>query len=127
MIVIRTKIPARGPERAVLLDWIAQEFKYADSKFNDERNGHDNEMLKRDFDFWQRQIVQYIDRAREFITASDVFDSEDEKRELEMRAQQAVAKALMTCFGCSESMLRVFGPMPKPGVPSGTIKKWELH
>lgn len=42
-----------------------------------------------------------------------------------MRGQQALAKAMMTAKGCVESSIRVFGPLPKPGMSSGYVEPWE--
>ena len=113
------------PERLHLYKWIEQEEEYVENKFDDQRNGHDESTASYDIDdFWSRQIIQYIDRARQFMKAAkDAGPVEQE--ELEMRAQQAMAKCMMTAKGCVESMIRVYGPLPAPGVSSGEIKDWQ--
>jgi hypothetical protein len=95
--------------------------------------------------FWFRQITQYYDRARiAFEGAIDLHKAASEiesmtdtnsylkarrlkaqARQLEMKGQQALAKAMMTAKGAAESSIRVFGPMPKPGVSSGNVEIWE--
>lgn len=81
----------------------------------DDRALHD-ERLKldgvNDESFWFRQIFQYVDRAR--IFGLDTF-----------QGRQALAKSIMTMIGCIESVIRVYGPLPAPGVPSGEIKEWD--
>lgn len=114
------------PERKHLYGWIDLEEDYVTDKFDDQRDGHDESIIAHDIDeFWSRQIIQYIDRARAFLHGAEHADSSEAKRELEMRAQQAMAKCMMTAKGCVESMIRVYGPMPKPGVSSGTVEYWD--
>ncbi len=62
--------------------------------------------------FWLRQILQYVDRARIFGLDNP-------------RGRQAMAKCYMTMCGFLESMVRVYGPLPKPGLSSGYIEAWE--
>lgn len=57
---------------------------------------------------WWRQITQYIQRARLFGLDS-------------LQGRQALVKATMTIRGCVEASVRVYGPLPEPGHPSGTI------
>lgn len=105
---------------------------YVEGKFVDERSDHDLTLRKfYDIDiFWTRQVIQYYDRARMFLQgalelrmASDP-ESQEQAHKLEKMAQQAVVKAMMTAKGFSESMIRVFGDMPKPGLSSGNIEEW---
>lgn len=63
---------------------------------------------------WWRQITQYIQRARLFGLDTPA-------------GRQALVKATMTMRGCVESSVRVHGPLPKPGVSSGTIIPDERH
>jgi hypothetical protein len=124
-------LPVQGkPERRHLYRWIKGEEEYVHGKFNDQRQGHDDSFHEAGMaGFWTRQIVQYLDRANDWLTESAGFRSigEDEKaRLLEMKAQQAICKALMTVKGCAESSIRVFGPLPRPGLSStADIEHWE--
>lgn len=119
-------LPIQGrPEREHLYKWIAGEEEYVAGKFDDQRDGHDESMASGDLEaFWFRQVTQYLSRATAFINASKNVTGPD-KRHLEMKAQQAMAKAMMTAKGMCESSIRVYGPMPKPGVTSGEIEEWD--
>lgn len=134
------ELPTQGrAERAHLYLWIKGEEEYVAGKFDDQRDGHDESLRVEGMGpegFWFRQIVQYYDRARIFFEEAASIRSScspheelslDEKqkvRELEMRGQQALAKGFMTAKGCVESSIRVFGPLPKPGLSSGYIEEW---
>lgn len=119
-------LPTQGrEERLHLYRWIEGEEKYVAGKFDDQRDRHDESMRSCDLeDFWIRQVVQYYDRARTFLGVASNLEGE-ERRILEMKAQQAMAKAMMTAKGMVESSIRVFGALPKPGVTSGEIEVWE--
>jgi hypothetical protein len=123
-------LPTQGrAERAHLYEWICGEEEYVAGKFDDQRDGHDQTFRDYDIDaFWVRQIVQYFDRARVFLDAAKASGSSNRsQRHLEMRAQQAIVKAMMTCKGMAESSIRVYGPLPTPGVSSGEIREWGAH
>lgn len=112
-------------ERMHLYRWINGEEAYVAGKFDDQRDGHDETLAEHDIErFWVRQVVQYYDRANQFLRAAAAAEDVLDARYLEQKAQQAMAKAMMTAKGMVESSIRVFGPLPKPGVPSGTIEKW---
>lgn len=124
------------PERAQLYRWVNGEESYVAGKFDDQRNGHDDAMREQHLHnegFWLRQIVQYYDRARIFFdAAADLRATADERgadairaREMELRGQQALAKAFMTAKGCVESSIRVFGNLPEPGHNSGEVHEWK--
>ena len=123
-------LPLQGkPERLHLYRWIAAEEEYVFGKFdqNAQRDDHDEEMRSQHVgpeSFWIRQIMQYYDRANLFFAQAAQTDDKEAKRALESRGQQALAKAMMTAKGCVESSIRVFGPMPAPGVASGEISEW---
>ncbi len=143
-------LPTQGrAEREHLYQWIVGEENYVAGKFDDQRNGHDDSMrthhVKQDGEgFWFRQIVQYYDRARVFfeqaeevrkmadkietVSNEDAYKRkrklEHDARHLEMRGQQALCKAFMTAKGCVESSIRVYGPLPKPGLSSGNVEEW---
>lgn len=126
-------LPTQGRlERQHLYEWIVGEESYVAGKFDDQRDGHDDSMRKHGMSqdgegFWFRQIVQYYDRARLFLDQAKSLHQEGQHeaaRNLEMRGQQALAKAFMTAKGCVESSIRVFGPLPKPGLSSGYVEEW---
>lgn len=121
-------LPTQGkPERAHLYDWIVAEEVYVHDKFKDERAKHDESWSKGFGVFWFGQIVQYYDRANVFFEQATAFRQDGEieaARHMELKGQQALAKAMMTAKGCVESSIRTFGNMPTPGVPSGEISEW---
>jgi hypothetical protein len=101
------------PERAHIRQWVRQERQYADEKFEDQRALHDEEMRRHGVDndgFWLPQITQYVSRAQVLGLDNPL-------------GRQAMAKAYMTLGGFLESMVRVYGRLPAPGVPSGEVKK----
>jgi hypothetical protein len=122
-------LPTQGKlERAHLYDWIVAEEVYVHDKFKDERAKHDASWENGFDSFWFGQIVQYYDRAKQFFDGAAIMRREGETetaRHLEMKGQQALAKAMMTAKGCVESSIRTFGNMPTPGVPSGEISEWD--
>jgi hypothetical protein len=102
-------------ERMHIRQWVRQERQYADTKFDDQRALHDDEMRRHgvsDDGFWLRQIMQYVARAQVLGLDNPL-------------GRQAMAKAYMTLGGCLESMVRVYGRLPAPGVPSGEIGERE--
>lgn len=119
-------LPTQGRrERAHLYEWITQEEKYVAGKFDDQRAGHDDTLRHYDVDeFWTRQVMQYYDRARQFLRAAAEETETDTRRHLEQRAQQAIVKAMMTAKGFAECSIRVYGPLPQPGVSSGEVREW---
>jgi len=124
-------LPIQGrPERRHLYLWVKNEEEYAHGKFNNQRQGHDDSFRTDGMGgFWTRQIVQYLDRANDWLTEAAGLRSigkEEDARILEMKAQQAICKALMTTKGCAESSIRVFGPLPRPGMSSTEgVQQWE--
>lgn len=104
----------RQQSRRHVFVWMQRETVYASNKFKGQRDSHDESLRKEqisDDAWWYRQIHQYIDRAR--LQGLDT-----------PQGRQQLAKALMTMRGCVESSVRVFGPLPEPGVPSGEIREW---
>lgn len=123
-------LPLQGrPERLHLYRWVEVEEGYAARKFDTQRDLHDVEMEKRDMEWWTSQVVQYLDRAKHFLDGARQFrilvDDGESAEHLERKAQQAMAKCMMTAKGMCESSIRVFGYLPKPGLPSGEIEKWD--
>lgn len=124
-------LPLQGRrERAELYSWVEQEEEYVAGKFDQARREHDEAMSSSDTfnDFWARQIIQYIDRAFLFFREAEqaVEDSgrvtDAQAVILRKKAQQALAKGMMTFKGAVESSIRVYGVMPKGGVPSGEVE-----
>lgn len=107
-------VPDERTARIHWLVWYQKELDYVDNKFDDQRNGHDTDMLEHGLDedgFWRRQIFQYLDRINLFT--------------LELpQGRQALAKMCMTAIGCLESAIRVHGPLPEPGHSSGNSYEW---
>jgi hypothetical protein len=102
------------PEREQLLRWLQQEEAYVESKFQDERLTHDLSWQTNIDKFWVPQVIQYFDRARLFLEGG-----------MYPQALQALAKAMMTSKGCLESAIRVYGDLPRGGVPSGEIRTYD--
>lgn len=121
-------LPTAGRrEREHLLQWILREETYVAEKFDDQRDGHDASLVNDGLDdFWHRQIVQYLDRAKVFLeAAAEPGIPEAAQRQFQLRAQQALAKCMMTAKGLVESSIRTYGPLPAPGVSSGNIEDWD--
>lgn len=106
----------KAESRQHLDAWVREEKRYATQKFGTtSRTEHDAEMEAEQVgkdSWWYRQIHQYIDRARLFGVDTP-------------QGRQALAKAMMTMHGAVESSVRVFGPLPAPGVTSGEISEWK--
>ena len=131
-VPICSSLPNQGkPERAHLHRWMAEEEDYVYAKYDDgrgQREDHDQHLREEGVaGFWQRQIVQYYDRAQIFLDgAREAREAgkEEDARHLELRAQQAMVKAMMTAKGLVESCIRVYGDLPMPGLPSGDVRPW---
>lgn len=88
--------------------WLAREREYTIAKFGlDLDNLHTREWDYRDeVDWWNQQFDNYYTRAG--ILGLD-----------NPNGRQALAKFVATAVGMLEAAVRVHGPLPKPGVPSG--------
>lgn len=120
-------LPLQGKyERRHLYEWVTLEEVYVEKKFGAQRGSHDETLMFTNLsEFWTRQIVQYLDRAEVFLDGyRESCEGEEPSIKLRLLAQQAMAKCFMTSKGMVESSIRVFGPLPLPGVPSGEIKEW---
>lgn len=121
---------SRQTEREHLHEWEELESGYVEDKFfTDDKieTAHDDTLRRYDLnEFWLNQVTQYYGRAQTFLSAikSNPDISEKDKRDLERRAQQALAKAYMTARDLVASSIRVYGALPAPGVPSGEISQW---
>lgn len=128
--------PTNGrPYRKQLLQWAVEEENYVTGKFDGtNKNQMVDATLREHYDideFWHRQVNQYYDRARMFLQSALVLrmspdpEAAEKAERLEKLAMQAVAKAMMTAKGFAESMIRVYGQLPKPGLSSGYIEEWK--
>lgn len=87
-------------ERIYIEKWLRDERDYTINKFGLEADD------LRDAEWWHRQINMYLDRA--YLLGLD-----------NPGGRQAAAKAVATAMGFLESVVRVHGPLPEPGVSSG--------
>lgn len=85
--------------------WLAGERQYTIDKFGIELdNQHVSE--SRTFEWWEQQFDNYLHRAGIFGLDT-------------INGRQALAKFVATAVGMLEAAVRVYGPLPEPGVPSG--------
>lgn len=106
-------------ERLAVLQWLVKEWSYSDKKFPPEvRERSDERMAARpDFSagpegaWWRTMIDQYLHRASVLGLDTPL-------------GRQALMKALNTLFPACESMVRVYGMPPAPGVNSGEAEEW---
>jgi hypothetical protein len=116
---------AVNPERAVVLEWVLQEWAtYASPKFFDggPPNDHEESMQKDGYanrGFWQRQILQYIDRAKIFSVGEVSVSIAPDK------GRQAAMKSATTLLDSLACMIRQHGLPPAPGQTSGDLAPWE--
>lgn len=99
-------------ERAKAFNWIIDELPYIDQKFPSKTHD-DAQMLHGGMHpdgFWRGHIDQYAHRVH--ILGLDT-----------PLGRQAMMKLWATVLGAVESMIRVYGEPPPPGVPSGKIVK----
>jgi hypothetical protein len=115
--VIREALPAfdaavagmQGKSPATLaFDWLAGERAYQVWKFGTELDDEHTLEGLADTGWWWRQLSSYFHRAR--VLGLD-----------NPTGRQALAKFVATGCGLVESVIRVYGPLPRPGVPSGEI------
>lgn len=83
--------------------WLAIERGYTIEKFGVDL---DNQHLREGFAWWEQQFLNYFHRAQ--VLGLDT-----------PGGRQAAAKFVATAVGMLEAVVREFGPLPKPGVPSG--------
>ena len=88
-----------------VLDWLADERAYQVSKFVTEQ---DDQHTEAGFDWWEQQFDNYRHRAKVLGLDTPV-------------GRQAAAKFAATAAGWVESIIRVYGPLPEAGVPSGNV------
>lgn len=83
--------------------WLAQERDYTIAKFGLDL---DDQHVAEGMEWWEQQFLNYIGRA-------DVLGLDSPG------GRQAAAKFVATALGFLEAVVRVHGPLPEPGVPSG--------
>ena len=89
-------------------EWLVHERQYQVRKFGtDQDDEHTAEGLGDD-NWWWQQLNNYYHRAKVLGLETQV-------------GRQALAKFTATSCGLLESVIRVYGPLPHPGVPSGEI------
>lgn len=98
--------------RIAVGNWLHDErYKYADTKYND-KNEVDYHMQVDsgigENSWYEGFIGNYFKRAQLFGLNTP-------------QGRQALGKMIVTCLDALESSVRVFGPMPRAGVPSGEI------
>lgn len=98
--------------RLQLLMWLtAERQRYSDVKYSDKKecDSHIQEDGGIGDDSWYWGFIgNYLKRAQ--LMGLD-----------QPNGRQALGKAIVTLMDALESSIRVFGPMPQPGVPSGEI------
>lgn len=100
--------PAEAFARQVFV-WLARERNYQLKKFGVELDDEHTMQFGLAADgWWSRQLESYYHRAR--VLGID-----------QMNGRQALAKYVATACGLLESVVRVYGRLPAPGVPSGEI------
>jgi hypothetical protein len=95
----------QGDPYMFALTWIRDEHDYQTNKTSaetDDARTRDNSSAY----LWREKIDMYLNRAAVLGIDTDV-------------GRQAVAKAAATAVGYLESVVRVHGSVPEPGVPSG--------
>jgi hypothetical protein len=102
--------PALAPGPASqAFEWLAGERRYQVEKFGTELDDEHTRQGLGDETWWRQQLLNYLHRAHVLGLELPV-------------GRQAAAKFTATACGLLESLIRVHGPLPPPGVPSG-----ELH
>jgi len=113
---VAMEYPLEHPERGQMLTWLAEELPYVDSKWDpigtDDSFIVEGGMSKKggvgpDSYFFE-QVMQYLQRA-------DTLGLDTPQ------GKQAVGKALGAMTGLVETVIRVYGSLPRGGVASGEI------
>ena len=87
------------------VQWVQDEYFYATDKITQDPESDDQKTLNNP-DYWEDQIAMYVHRA--YTLGLDT-----------PGGRQAAGKAAATAMCFLESVVRVCGPLPIPGVPSG--------
>lgn len=97
--------------RLNVAEWIAIERRdHADPKWHEGDNRTIAiKHMEDDPEWWTGYIHSYVHRAE--ILGLD-----------SSSGRQALGKAIVTAMAALETAVSIYGPLPKPGVPSGTIE-----
>lgn len=91
--------------------WIASERQYADEKFGD-REMERRWLVEDGFSGeWETMVMNCLSRVK--LHGLDT-----------LAGRQAAGKAIVTLLAMTEGAIQLFGPMPEPGLPSGTVEDW---
>jgi len=93
------------------IEWLQAELNYSDAKHGDRRPEHDVEMANDGVApgfFWADEVMNYVHRANVLGLDNPL-------------GRQAIAKGFAVYEAMLESVERVYGPLPEPGVPSGVL------
>ena len=90
---------------STVLKWLQQERSYQQEKFD-----YASESEK-DAEYWEQQFDSYIQRIRLFPLDSPP-------------GKQAALKLAATSVALCEHLAEA-GPLPRPGVPSGELERWD--
>lgn len=93
-------------EEELIRAWLAQEREYTVQKFGLELDDQHVREWGGPDDWWEVQFQNYLGRAN--VLGLDT-----------IAGRQALAKFVATAVGMLEAAVRVYGPLPLPGVPSG--------
>lgn len=107
--------------RTDINQWLSQErSQYADIKWN--ADNHDQLIRNlRDDPHQESDGRQYIEWVNDYIQRALLFGLDTPQ------GRQALGKTCVTLHHMLESCVVAFGPMPKPGVPSGEIQTGEIQ
>lgn len=89
-------------------DWLVREREYQVRKFGTILDDEHTLQGLGDDGWWWTQLTSYFHRSRVLGLDTPV-------------GRQAIAKFVATSCGLLESVIRVSGPLPQPGVPSGEV------
>jgi hypothetical protein len=92
------------------------EWPYSDQKFSFELRAQADEDLRQHPDF--RQGSRWFDFIQQYLHRAGLFGLDNPL------GRQALMKALNTVWPACESMARVYGTPPAPGVNSGELRLW---
>lgn len=88
-------------------DWLVGEVAWTQAKFGIEADDeHTRQFAEGDHTWWDQQLDNYYHRAK--VLGLDTSGG-----------RQALAKYVSTAQGFLMAAVRLYGPLPRPGVPSG--------
>lgn len=92
-----------------VFDWLGRERQYQVAKFGTQLDDENTRAGLDEEGWWWRQLSTYYHRAGVLTLDNPL-------------GRQALAKFAATACGLLESVARVHGPLPDPGVPSGEVE-----